>query len=119
VSGSAMGFYGDRGDEVLTEASGGGIGFLADVTRAWEKAAAPAAKAGIRTVLLRTGLVLAAAGERSASCSPLFKWGLGGPLGTGRQWWSWIGLDDEVGAIVHCLETATVAGPVNATGRTR
>ena len=115
VSGSAIGFYGDRGDEVLTEASGGGGGFLADVARAWEKAAAPAAAAGIRTLLLRTGLVLAARGGTLGQLMPLFKWGLGGPLGNGRQWWSWIGLDDEVGAILHCLETPSSAGPVNAT----
>jgi len=115
VSGSAIGFYGDRGDEVLTEQSARGAGFLAEVTRAWEKATAPAAAAGIRTVQLRTGLVMAARGGTLGQLLPLFKWGLGGPLGTGRQWWSWIGLDDEVGAIVHCLETESVRGPVNAT----
>jgi uncharacterized protein (TIGR01777 family) len=115
VSGSAVGFYGDRGAETLTEESSPGTGFLAEVARAWEKAAAPAAAAGIRTVLLRTGLVLAAKGGTVGQLLPLFKLGLGGPLGTGRQWWSWIALEDEVGAILHCLESPTVQGPVNAT----
>jgi hypothetical protein len=115
VSGSAVGYYGDRGDEVLTEDSKRGTGFLADVTKAWEAAAAPAAAAGIRTVLLRTGLVLAPQGGTLGQLLPLFRWGLGGPLGTGRQWWSWIALDDEVGAILHCLDTSSLRGPVNAT----
>lgn len=115
VSGSAVGYYGDRGDEVLTEDSKRGIGFLAGVTKAWEAAAAPAAAAGIRTVLLRTGLVLAPQGGTLGQLLPLFRWGLGGPLGTGRQWWSWIALDDEVGAILHCLDTSSLRGPVNAT----
>jgi len=115
VSGSAVGYYGNRDDEILTEDSRRGTGFLADVTRAWEAAAAPAAAAGIRTVLLRTGLVLAPEGGTLGQLLPLFRWGLGGPLGAGRQWWSWIALDDEVRAIVHALETTTVRGPVNAT----
>jgi uncharacterized protein len=115
VSGSAVGYYGDRGDEQLTEASAPGTGFLAEVARAWEKAAAPAATAGIRTVLLRTGLVLAPRGGTLGQLLPLFKLGLGGPLGKGWQWWSWIALDDEVGAIIHSLESATLRGPVNAT----
>jgi uncharacterized protein len=115
VSGSAVGYYGDRGDEELTEDSRRGTGFLADVVSAWEAAAAPAATAGIRTVLLRTGLVLAPQGGTLGQLLPLFRFGLGGPLGSGRQWWSWIALDDEVGAIVHCLGTPSVHGPVNAT----
>jgi uncharacterized protein len=115
VSGSAIGFYGDRGDEELTEDSARGAGFLANVVRAWETAAAAAAAAGIRTVYLRSGLVLAPKGGTLGQLLPLFKLGLGGPLGNGRQWWSWIALDDEVRAIVHALETATIEGPLNAT----
>jgi uncharacterized protein len=115
VSGSAVGYYGDRGDEELTEKSSPGAGFLAEVTQAWEAAAAPAAAAGIRTVLLRTGLVLATEGGTLRRLLPLFKWGLGGKIGGGRQWWSWISLDDEVGAILHSLKTETLRDSINAT----
>jgi len=115
VSASAVGFYGDRGDEALTEASSPGTGFLADICRAWEAAAAPAAAAGIRTVLLRTGIVLAASGGALGKQLPLFRLGLGGRIGSGRQVRSWITLDDEVSAILHCLADATLSGPVNAT----
>jgi uncharacterized protein len=112
LSGSAIGYYGCRGDEELGEGAGPGEGFLADVVVEWEGAAAPAAAAGIRTAFLRTGIVLATEGGALAKQLPLFKVGLGGRLGDGTQWWPWISLDDEVAAIVHLL-TADVSGPVN------
>jgi uncharacterized protein len=115
LSGSAMGVYGDRGDEVLTEASAPGDGFLPDVCRAWEAAARPAVDAGIRTAFLRTGLVLDRRGGALGKMLPLFKLGVGGRLGNGRQWWSWISLDDWVGAVRFLLDH-DVAGPVNLTG---
>lgn len=113
ASGSAVGFYGDRGDEELTEASGPGSGFLAQVVREWEAAAAPAADAGIRMVNLRTGVVQSGKGGALRKQLRAFKAGLGGRLGSGRQWLSWISIDDEVGAIRHVLERADIAGPVN------
>ena len=115
VSSSAVGYYGDRGADVLTEESGAGTGFLAGVCVAWEAAAAPAAAAGIRTVLLRTGIVLSAAGGALGKQLPLFRLGVGGRIGSGRQYRSWITLDDQVAAIEHCLVDDSVAGPVNAT----
>jgi len=114
LSGSAIGFYGDRGDEELTESSSPGDIFLADVCRAWEAATAPAEQAGIRVAHLRTGIVLDRNGGALAKTLPLFRLGLGGRLGSGRQWWSWIGIDDEVGAIRFLLD-AEVSGPVNLT----
>lgn len=115
VSGSAVGFYGLRGDEVLTEESASGDGFLADVTRHWEASTAAAEAAGIRTVLLRTGIVLSSKGGALGRLLPLIRLGLGGKLGSGEQWWSWISLEDEVRLIVHCLEHDDIRGPVNAT----
>jgi uncharacterized protein len=115
LSGSAMGVYGDRGDEVLTETSPLGDGFLPDVCRAWEAAAQPAVDAGIRTAYLRTGLVLDRRGGALGKMLPLFKLGIGGRLGDGRQWWSWISLDDWAGAVLFLLDH-DVAGPVNLTG---
>ena len=115
VSASAVGFYGDRGDEELTEASTSGTGFLASVCRAWEAAARPAADAGIRTVLLRTGIVLSRTAGPWASSSRCSGWGSGGRVGSGTQYRSWITLDDEVGVIVHCLGDNGSTGPVNAT----
>ena len=112
VSGSAQGFYGDRGDELLTESSPGGDGFLADVVRAWEAETTPASVAGIRVAHARTGLVMARSGGAFGRLMPLARLGLAGPLGSGRQWWSWITLDDEVAALEHLL-TAEVSGPVN------
>jgi len=112
LNASAVGYYGDRGDEVLTEASGPGTGFLSEVVQAWEGATRPAAAAGIRTACFRTGIVLAADGGALAKQLPLFRFGLGGRLGSGKQWLPWIALEDEVGAIVH-LRTADVEGPVN------
>ena len=114
LSGSAVGYYGPRGDEELTEESPAGTGFLADVCAAWEGATKPAEGAGIRVVHLRTGVVLSRAGGALRKQLPLFKWGLGGRMGSGRQWQSWIAIADEVGAIVHLLQHE-VAGPVNLT----
>ena len=114
LSGSAIGFYGDRGDEMLTETSGPGKGFLAELCQAWENAAEPVGSAGIRTVYLRTGIVLSGGGGALKKQLPLFKFGLGGKMGSGRQWMSWISLDDEVSAIVHLL-TSSLSGPVNLT----
>jgi uncharacterized protein (TIGR01777 family) len=114
VSGSAVGWYGDRGDEVLDEASSPGTGFLADVCRQWEAASLPAAAAGTRVVQLRTGIVLSGAGGALRKQLPLFKLGLGGRFGSGRQWQSWISIDDHVAAMLHLL-TADVEGPVNLT----
>lgn len=115
LSGSAIGYYGDRGDEELTEDSGPGHGFLAEVVRAWEAAAAPAADAGIRVVHLRSGVVLSAAGGVLAKQLPLFKLGVGGRLGSGSQWLSWVALHDHVAAMRHLLGRDDVAGPVNLT----
>jgi uncharacterized protein (TIGR01777 family) len=115
LSGSAVGIYGDRGDEVLTENSRAGAGFLAEVCVAWEAAAAPAREAGIRVSQLRTGIVLSGRGGALAKMVTPFKFGVGGRLGSGRQWMSWISIDDEVGAIVHLLGDDAPAGPVNLT----
>jgi uncharacterized protein len=114
LSGSAIGFYGDRGDEQLDESSAPGTGFLAEVAEAWEATTAPASSAGRRVVHLRTGIVLAGHGGALPRMLPLFKIGLGGRFGSGRQWMSWIALDDEVAAIVHLLGS-DVVGPVNLT----
>jgi len=114
LSGSAVGYYGDRGDEVCTETSPAGTGYLAEVCEAWEAAAAPAVEAGIRTAFLRTGIVQTKAGGALKKTLPLFKLGLGGRFGSGKQWWSWISLADEVGAIRHLLDH-DVSGPVNLT----
>jgi uncharacterized protein len=112
VSASAEGFYGDRGEEVLTEQSPGGEGFLADVVRDWEAQAHRAQDAGIRVATARTGLVMAPQGGAFAKVLPLARLGLAGPLGSGRQWWAWITMPDEVAALTHLL-TAEVGGPVN------
>jgi uncharacterized protein (TIGR01777 family) len=114
VSASAVGYYGDRGDTVLDERSPAGTDFLAEVCTAWEAATEPAARAGIRVVHVRTGIVLAANGGALAKLLPLFRFGLGGRFARGRQWQSWISLDDEVGAIVHLLG-ADVRGAANLT----
>ena len=112
VAGSAVGYYGDRGDEVLDEQSQSGTGFLATLTQDWEAAAAEAQSAGIRVALARTGLVVAGNAPFLTRMLPLFKLGLGGPLGDGRQWWPWIALEDEVRALAFLLES-DIAGPVN------
>lgn len=113
VSGSAVGYYGDRADEELTEASPPGTGFLADVVIAWEAAAQPAVDAGASVAFARTGIVLSPDGGAAAPLLKLAKFGLAGPLGSGRQFWPWITLADEVGAIIHLLDHPEVTGPVN------
>jgi uncharacterized protein (TIGR01777 family) len=115
VSGSAIGFYGDRGAEELTEASSSGDDFLADVCIAWEGATAPAADAGVRVAHLRTGIVLDRRGGALGKQLPIFKLGLGGRAGRGTQWMSWITLDDEVRAIRWAIDHDDVRGPVNLT----
>lgn len=115
VSASAVGFYGDRGSAVMTEESPPGKGFLPKVCEAWEMATAPARRAGIRVVTVRTGMVLTPAGGALGTMLLPFKLGLGGRLGTGRQYVSWIDLDDEVGIIYHALTSSSVKGPMNAT----
>lgn len=115
VCASAIGFYGDRGDEVLTEDSPAGTGFLADVCREWESACRPAASRGIRVVHARFGVVLSRRGGALKKMLPPFRWGLGGKIGSGRQWWSWIGLSDVVGAIQQTLKDGSLSGPVNVT----
>ena len=113
ITASAVGYYGDRGDEILVEDSAPGGGFLATLCRDWEAAADPARASGIRVVHLRTGMVLSRTGGPLAPLLPIFRAGLGGVLGNGRQFMSWIGLDDEVEAIHHALTHDAVAGPVN------
>jgi uncharacterized protein (TIGR01777 family) len=115
ASASAVGYYGDRGDAVISEESGPGEGFLAGVCRAWELATAPAEAAGIRVVHLRSGIVLSAGGGALAKQLPIFRLGLGGRLGRGRQYTSWISLTDEVGAITFVLGCGDLRGPVNLT----
>jgi uncharacterized protein (TIGR01777 family) len=110
VSASAIGYYGDRGDEVLTEDSSPGDDFLAEVCKEWEAATGPALEAGIRVVRMRTGVVLESVLPRMAVP---FKLGAGGRIGSGRQWWSWVALDDVVGAYHHALTTQELAGAVN------
>ena len=114
LSGSAIGIYGARGDEQLTETSAHGTGFLADVCEQWEAAAKPAIDAGVRTVFLRTGIVLSPKGGALKKLLPLFRLGVGGKFGNGKQWQSWISMDDEVASIIHLL-TANVSGAVNLT----
>ena len=112
ICASATGFYGDRGDEIVDEDSVPGTGFLAEVVEAWEAAAEPARAAGLRTVHLRQGIVLAKGGGALARLLPPFKLGAGGRVGSGRQWWSWVSLDDTVAAYLFALEQP-LAGPVN------
>lgn len=114
LNGSAVGFYGNRGDETLTEVSPRGVGFLPDVVVAWE-AAAKAAPEGVRVVLLRTGLVLSPTGGAFGPLQLLTKLGVAGPLAGGKAWWPWVSLRDEVRAIIHLL-SSEVWGPVNLVG---
>lgn len=118
LSASAIGYYGDRGETELTEEAVPGCGFLPQLCRRWEEATAPAALAGIRTVLLRIGVALTPAGGALAAQLPLFRCALGGRLGHGRQFVSWIGMDDLVYAIHHCLMEESLAGPVNCVSPT-
>jgi uncharacterized protein (TIGR01777 family) len=114
VSASGVGHYGDRGSEPLSEASERGSGFLSGVTAEWEAATAPADRAGVRVVRLRFGVVLSTRGGALARMVPLFRLGLGGRLGSGRQYMSWVALDDIVGIVRHAIETEALAGAVNA-----
>lgn len=113
VSASAIGYYGDRGNEVLTEESEPGAGFLAETAQAWEEATEPVEQKGIRTVRLRFGIVLSPDGGALAKMLLPFKMGVGGIVGHGRQYWSWVALDDAVGAINHAITHDVVNGPVN------
>ncbi len=113
VSASAIGFYGDRGDEILTEASEPGSDFLAAVCQEWEAAVEPARARGIRVVAPRIGVVLAGAGGALVKMLTPFRFGLGGRIGHGRQYWSWIAVDDVVAALLHCVCTEALVGPVN------
>ncbi len=115
VNASAIGFYGDRGDEVLDETSPRGTGFLADLSAEWEETALAAQSLGVRIVLLRFGVILGPGGGALQRMLLPFRLGLGGRLGSGRQWWSWVSLDDAVGAAVFALETNALEGPVNVT----
>jgi uncharacterized protein (TIGR01777 family) len=113
LSASAIGYYGDRGDEILREESPVGTGFLAETSRAWEAATEPAMQAGIRVVHLRTGVVLSQHGGALDKMLLPFKLGAGGRVGSGRQWWSWIHIADIVGAVTHILRSDSLRGPVN------
>ncbi len=115
VSSSAIGYYGDRGDTTLTETSVAGTGFLSDTSVAWEGATSPAVQAGIRVVLARTGIVLTPRGGALGQMLLPFRMGLGGPLGPGTQYQSWIGIDDLLGAITHAIHTEVLRGPMNVT----
>jgi len=115
VSASAMGIYGSRGDEVLTEESSPGDGFLADLTVAWEREAALAESLGIRVVQIRLGVVLGADGGALAKMLPAFRAGMAGRLGSGRQWMSWVHLDDVVALFVFALDNSSARGVLNAT----
>ncbi|MER6829369.1 TIGR01777 family oxidoreductase [Streptosporangium sp. NPDC000563] len=116
LSGSAIGFYGDTGDVAVDETAPAGEGFLAqEVVVPWEAETAPAEEAGIRVVRLRTGLVLSGRGGVLSRILPVFRMGLGAPLGSGRQYWSWISIDDWVLAVQHILKNPEISGPVNVT----
>jgi len=113
VSASGINYYGDHGNELLTEEATMGSDFLAEVCREWEAAADPAREAGIRVAHTRFGIVLSPKGGALGNTLPIFKLGLGGKIGNGRQYWSWVALDDVVGAITHCLTNEDLSGPVN------
>lgn len=115
VCASAIGYYGDRGSEVLTEESGPGKGFLADVCVDWENATAPAAERGIRVVNVRTGIALDPTGGALAKMLMPFRMGAGGRMGSGSQYWSWIAMDDVIGTFQEAVSNKTLRGPVNAT----
>ena len=113
ISVSAVGYYGDRGNELLREDSGPGSDFLARVCQEWEAAADPAREAGVRVVHPRFGIVLSTEGGPLARTLPIFKLGGGGRIGSGKQYWSWVALDDVVGSIIHALATDALEGPAN------
>jgi uncharacterized protein len=113
IAASAMGYYGNRGDEILTEGSPCGEGFLSELCRDWEAACQPAVDAGMRVVNMRFGMVLARDGGALHKLVPAFKIGLGGQLGSGRQWMSWIALDDLVAVIIQSLTDSRLVGPIN------
>ncbi|MFJ5259266.1 TIGR01777 family oxidoreductase [Streptomyces sp. NPDC088387] len=115
VNGSAMGYYGETGDRAVDESAPAGTGFLPELCVEWEAAAAPAHEAGVRTVFTRTGLVVARGGGAWGRLFPLYKAGLGGRLGDGRQYWSYIALHDEVAAIRHLIDRDDLSGPFNLT----
>lgn len=115
ISGAAIGFYGDRGDEVMTESSPAGKTFLAEISKEWEAESRRAEDLGIRTVLLRTGIVLSKDGGALATMMTPFKLGVGGVVGSGKQWMSWVSLDDVVGIINFALENESVRGAINVT----
>jgi uncharacterized protein len=114
VSVSATGYYGDRGDETLTEESQSSIGFLSDVCRNWEESTQIAKESGIRVVNLRLGIVLSSSGGMLSKILPIFKMGLGGRIGKGNQYMSWIGLDDLLGLILYTIADESISGPLNA-----
>jgi uncharacterized protein len=116
ICSSAIGYYGNRRDEILQEESPSGIGFLAEVCREWEAATAATATAGIRTVNMRTGIVLSSKDGALKKMLPAFRMGLGGKLGDGKRWWSWIHIEDLVGAVQHILNHDSLRGPVNMVG---
>lgn len=113
ISSSAIGLYGSRSDEILNEDSGVGEGFLADLVKIWEESAQPARDAGIRVVNLRLGLVTAESGGMMGPMKPAFKLGVGGKLGDGEQWWSWVTLDDVVKSFVYAVDSPGLSGPFN------
>ena len=115
ICASAIGYYGDRGEEWVDETSPPGSGFLAGVCRDWESATAVAESAGIRVIQLRFGIILAGHGGALSKMLPAFRLGLGGRLGDGRQYWSWIVMSDVVRAVEHALNTPALRGPVNVT----
>jgi len=115
VAASAVGYYGERGDEILTEASGAGEGFLPDVCKDWEAESRRAEDAGVRTVLLRTATVLSKDGGALGTMLLPFKLGVGGVIGDGKQWFSWISLDDHIAAIIFALENENLRGAINST----
>lgn len=114
ISGSAVGYYGSRGDEILTEESAPGRGFLPDLCVEWERRAQQATASGLRVVCLRTGIVLGVEGGALPQMLTPFRLGIGGPMGTGAQWMPWIHLDDIVGLIDFAMKTESVRGPLNA-----
>jgi uncharacterized protein (TIGR01777 family) len=115
ISASAVGYYGHRGEEILTEESLPGEGFIPTLCQDWEREAAKAQHIGVRVVQLRTGLVLGPNGGALQAMLPIFRLCLGGPVGSGRQWWPWVHRDDVVSVITHILEKSNATGPINVT----